>query len=151
MNFIFWRMLPVLPFEIFWVFFKIAKKRNSCFFKLAKNEIHVFWGFSACIKWNSCFFKFLKLAKVFLIDRREKVWWHSPFPASRRQSSYILCPSRWLAEQFAQLPSVRDISPQDTSNYNHFESSKISRKTLLQNRNISLKRYGDIEFHVLQA
>ena len=51
------------------------QKWNSCFlrfFKLAKNEIHVFWGFlslqkmkfmffqvfKVCKKWNSCFLRF---------------------------------------------------------------------------------------------
>ena len=59
--------------------FKACKKWNSCFlrlFKLAKNEIHlfwsfwllsfqkmkfIFWGFLRLRKWNSCLFRFSKL------------------------------------------------------------------------------------------
>ena len=61
-------------------FHQACKKWNSYFlrfFKLAKNEIHVFWGFlnlqkmkfmffevfKLAKKWNSCFLRFFKLAK----------------------------------------------------------------------------------------
>ena len=65
---------------IFFEVFEACKKWNSCFlrffklakmkvmfsevFKLAKNEIHVFWGFLACKKWNSCFFSVFSLQKT---------------------------------------------------------------------------------------
>ena len=78
---VFWGFLACKTWNSnFLRFFKLAKKWNSCFlsfltsqkikfmffecFKLAKNEIHVFWGFLACKKWNSSFFSVFSLQKT---------------------------------------------------------------------------------------
>ena len=51
------------------MFFEVSyfcKEWNSCclnVFTLAKNEIHVFWGFWSLEKWNSCFLRFFELAR----------------------------------------------------------------------------------------